>query len=62
MQKRHFEAVAADIRRAYQQAESDGERRGCYAVAHNLAETFAAANPLFDRQRFLVACGVVAGG
>lgn len=62
MQKRHFEAVARDIRRAYQTAESDGERRGCYAVASNLCDTFAAANPLFQRQRFLVACGVVAEG
>lgn len=65
MQKRHFELIAASISRSrmakglignakQRQAAQDGIR----LVAIDLAASFAAANPLFDKARFMKACGL----
>lgn len=59
MSKKHFVAIAAAFRaelNAY--AASPVACEGIEQTARRLCETFAAANPRFDRGRFLAACGV----
>lgn len=59
MTKRHFIAIAADIRaelNAY--AASPTACEVIEETAKRLASTFAGFNPAFDRGRFLAACGV----
>lgn len=70
MSKKHFEAVAAEIRGvflAYSEqhdkahtssaaAVAVGAMDACVDIAERLADVFAASNGRFDRQRFLDAC------
>lgn len=62
MTKKHFEAIAAII--ASEVIENpaagfdDGYDAGVTAVAEDLADYFGAVNDLFNRDRFLKACGV----
>lgn len=58
MTRKHFEAIAADIRVAYTEADGDAERYGVRMVANRLVTTFIGMNPNFDRTRFLTACGL----
>lgn len=72
MSKKHFEAVAAAIRNLYaatdiretpHQSVSDNEITtaklfGIRYTAEAVADAFADANPRFDRNRFLAACGL----
>ena len=62
--RKDFEAVAAVLRR--QMAPTEGtfavrtkRRETITAVAHGLADVFAADNPRFERRKFLTACGVL---
>jgi hypothetical protein len=43
--------------RAYDRAGMRGERDAVLALAEDLAQRLAQANPAFDRSRFLAACG-----
>ena len=57
MTKKHFEAVAAKIMAQKVEAKSDAERIGLQNLACRLADTFEQANPRFNRERFINACG-----
>lgn len=61
MSRKHFEALAAEIRTAYADACSGAGEEARNAVA-NLAGRIARAcsdsNPNFDDRRFLKACGI----
>ncbi len=59
MTKKHFEAIAATIRKEREFQVSQGNHSAAIAitaVAHGLASDFAQANPRFDRVKFLDAC------
>jgi hypothetical protein len=51
MTRKHFEAMAAITAKI-----SNDQTRSF--VAHAQADYFATVNPLFDRQKFLTACGL----
>ena len=51
MTRKHFIAVAKCVAKVSNRADR-------IVLAHDLAVEFAAANPHFDRVRFLVACNV----
>ena len=56
MSKKHFIAIAAALK-AMRLGASPEELATISSVAFALAFVFAGFNPLFDRQRFLDACG-----
>lgn len=59
MTKKHFIAIAHTIRTQLEAREKDAaEIEGIESVARALCADFYAANPRFDRARFLAACGV----
>ncbi len=60
MTKKDFELIAKAIRDAYtaMDEEATDHRDGTRYCAYRLASALAAANPRFDRERFLTACGV----
>lgn len=58
MTRKHFEAIASDIRHSYENADGDAERFAVRSVAAKLSVTFSIFNPNFDRARFLAACGM----
>lgn len=59
MTKRHFIAIAADIRENLSMRERcEDEIFGIESQARSLCDVFAQFNPAFDRARFLAACGV----
>lgn len=68
MTKKHFIALAKALRddRAWYDGEVYGDmepwKRGCYDQWHTMALAIAdvcsSTNPLFDRVRFLTACGM----
>lgn len=58
MTKKHFEAIAAAFHASLTNPTVPSEARvALIAMAHTQADIFAGANPNFDRQRFLTACG-----
>lgn len=63
-QRRHYEKIAASLHRSQmaKSLERDNKHRlqaidGIRLVAIDIASTFAADNPRFDRERFMKACG-----
>lgn len=59
MTKKHYIAIAADIRANLAMRERDeAEIFGIESLARSLCDVFAADNPRFDRSRFLAAAGV----
>lgn len=58
--RKHFETVASSISRT-RMASTIGKKQTpeqvLRLVATDLAATFAAENPRFDRERFMKACG-----
>lgn len=59
MTRKHFTAVADRIRRNRRAFADDATALlALTCLAQDLAHEFAEANPRFDRQRFLTACGV----
>lgn len=58
MTKKHFIAIAAEIRQALRESCDVSESYGIEKMAIRLCTTFKSANPNFDRSRFLAACGV----
>lgn len=57
MTRKHFIKVAAIIAGDYACSANDGERNRVKGIALSLSDMFAQENPLFDRARFLRACG-----
>lgn len=66
MTRKHFEAIARDIRVSVAAADLVGRspmepgedrKRTLYVVACDLAATFSTFNANFNRTRFLTACG-----
>lgn len=57
MSKKHFNAVANTIR-ANVERSNDAEVYRLRVLASELADQFAMFNDLFDRARFIRACGV----
>ena len=57
MTRKHFEAIAADLKRQADYA-NDVEYGAILDVCLALSHTFKEFNPAFDRDRFLKACGV----
>lgn len=61
LQHRHFATIAAIIR---EMDKVSNQEHGFIDIREDVAEHFAdwlgKTNPKFDRQRFLVACGVIA--
>lgn len=65
MTKQHYELIAGAVKKAKRPLcpgwtldQVSMYDYGWVAVARHLAEDFATTNALFDRQRFLAACGV----
>lgn len=60
MSKKHYEATAAAFRKRLDEwagtPQENAVQQALYDTAEDLAAMFA-ANPLFDRERFLTACG-----
>lgn len=57
MSRKHFIAIAAAIKALRQGADPE-HLYPIDRVAEALADTFENFNPVFDRERFLTACGV----
>lgn len=57
MTRKHFEAVAAKIAATKAIAKTDHERINLQNLACRLADSFEQANPRFNRERFINACG-----
>ena len=55
MTKKHYEAIAAIIKRQMKFTDCPGEIEN---VAANLAIFLRTQNPKFDRDKFLKACGL----
>lgn len=61
MTKKHYEAIAAIIASTYRNAalyKDAGRTDTLETIAARLADYFATDNKLFDRSRFLAACGI----
>jgi hypothetical protein len=57
MTKKHFEAIAANLREHLYAARGDNsETMRVWLICIDMAGIFAGANPRFDRTRFLAAC------
>lgn len=56
--KRHFESLAAIIRKEVDAAPTKGGALTHYRIGEALADFCAEHNPGFDRARFLSACGL----
>ncbi len=59
--KKDFKVVAEIIKNNLPGKDNDycdGVRAGLYYTANDLADYFATQNPRFDRERFMVACGL----
>lgn len=56
--KATFEMVANIIKQARNLETQDGRPVGLDVLARTFANKFAESNPLFDRARFLKACGI----
>jgi len=59
--KRHYEAIASAMQEAYRSIDHDGPasdlvRAGINVARNELADTFAADNGKFKRERFIAAC------
>jgi predicted oxidoreductase len=54
MTKKDYELIASVIK----QTNDNGDLDGAATLAHNFADKLQLTNPLFDRQRFLTACGI----
>lgn len=57
MQKRHFDIIASAFKRTRTKANLDSETVLTFASV--LADTLAETNPRFNRDQFMVACGLV---
>lgn len=58
MTKKHFEAIAADIKQSVVASAGNPDRDAAlYVVACDLAATFSTFNANFRRTQFLTACG-----
>jgi hypothetical protein len=57
MTKKHYEAIARDVKTAYTVANRQ-QRPAIQKLAVSLCNTFIADNPRFNREMFLLACGV----
>ena len=61
MTKKHFIAVASDVRRhvevAQRQPDVDAAMDAVHVMAKAYCAVFQRANPLFDEERFMRACG-----
>lgn len=58
MTKKHFIAIAKDIRNRIERTATTAEENAIEVLAHDLANTFADFNQAFDYGRFMAACGV----
>jgi len=57
MSKKDYQLIADAIAYSYKNCSPQGQL-GVAVVAEELATTLKETNPLFDRRRFLVACGL----
>lgn len=62
MSRKHFEQIAETIRVQLDNVQDDESlysiRATIVETANRLADVFTEANPRFDRNRFLAACGI----
>ena len=58
MTKQHFAYLAEIVREQMSLADSDNQRENVTHFALVLSFKLAATNQSFDRERFLIACGV----
>lgn len=60
MTRKDFELIAAIVRETVADPDIDDCVKGpmTYHLSRKFANALAATNPAFDRDRFLVACGV----
>lgn len=58
MERRHFELIARVLEEQKPSGWDDLEDAMWRRIVHNFADALAPTNPLFDRERFLKACGV----
>lgn len=57
MTRKHYQALAADIKREYCHLTST-QKIGARAMIELMCQSFKRANPDFDRYRFLEACDI----
>jgi len=58
MSRKHFEALAYEIKDSYLSARTDEERAAIAKLAGKIARVCSNHNPNFDDRRFLVACAI----
>lgn len=59
MNKKHFEAIARNLRERVVHGATEAERHVAAQIAREQAILFGQFNDRFDQRRFLDACGVV---
>lgn len=60
MTRKHFDAIAECLRIEYKSLEHETEEQmGFYIAIKAMLPAFKQANPRFDRERFLSACGLL---
>jgi hypothetical protein len=57
MQKRHFELIAEILSKSEKWASNEAEVAFLQHIVCNFADELAKTNPLFNRNRFVKACG-----
>lgn len=59
--RQHYKAIAEMIRKQYKNESTSVAvyaRPAVIEIARELADYFASDNPLFDRNKFMAACGI----
>ena len=62
MTRRHFEQLAAIMRRHLDATSNPLERTTVASISRQVADACSLTNRSFDRNRFFQACGLVDGG
>jgi hypothetical protein len=58
MTRKDYIAIASALSQARKYCETQNQQRGVERSALCLSDALAQDNPLFDRDRFLAACGI----
>jgi hypothetical protein len=61
MTRKDYKAIAKCIKEELEACENEGEMDTLGRVAKSLCGVFREDNGRFDRERFLIACGLISG-
>lgn len=59
LHRKDYKAIAGIIRQSYQDEPTQSGRGAVIQLAGSFANMLANDNPLFDRERFMTACGII---